>query len=405
MKTENESQTTNESSERANRAKDLVRMLYDAVAATDDLERENLDLNCRLRAANLERAEMDRRLRVAEATLNTLAVDTSKMACLEDSLRQARAALAEAQKESADLRQKMNDMLVPESAGFHTAKIRTEQLDKELKASEDTLRTTREALANAEKELAGSRDSNRRLRADLDKAKAEMDELRQKMEAGLVCCHDDHEFSKSALAASQAVADGLRLSLVNAEKRASHLQIVADGFRAKIEELEKRHPCNDCARESKKYRQIANDLQTRVEVAEKQAADLQMVADSFRGKLEMEQDRNIALLEKLETAEERTDGLLQRIAAYELRLDVGPFGDKVATEILRARSLHKPINSTHEGYSVLLEEVEEFWEEVRKKRKDRDRSKMLDELVQVGAMAQRIAEDCLGSPVVVKGKE
>ncbi|MFO1458255.1 MAG: hypothetical protein U1G08_02530 [Verrucomicrobiota bacterium] len=54
------------------------------------------------------------------------------------------------------------------------------------------------------------------------------------------------------------------------------------------------------------------------------------------------------------------------------------------------------MNSAHEGYAVLLEEVDEFWEEVRKKRHDRSQVLMVEELVQVATVAQRIAEDLLG---------
>jgi len=70
-----------------------------------------------------------------------------------------------------------------------------------------------------------------------------------------------------------------------------------------------------------------------------------------------------------------------------------PFPAMVAEEIASARRQHKPINSTHEGYSVILEELDEFWQEVKKKSRDRDRAAMLRELVQLGAMAQRCAED------------
>lgn len=66
-------------------------------------------------------------------------------------------------------------------------------------------------------------------------------------------------------------------------------------------------------------------------------------------------------------------------------------------EIDAARSKHKPINSAHEGYAVILEELDEFWQEVRKKRSERSPDKMVSELVQVAAMAQRTAEDVLMS--------
>jgi NTP pyrophosphatase (non-canonical NTP hydrolase) len=59
-----------------------------------------------------------------------------------------------------------------------------------------------------------------------------------------------------------------------------------------------------------------------------------------------------------------------------------------------ARKKHsKPYSSLHEGYAVLLEEVEEFWQEVKKQSQDRDRLKLMQELLQIAAVAHRIAED------------
>jgi hypothetical protein len=74
------------------------------------------------------------------------------------------------------------------------------------------------------------------------------------------------------------------------------------------------------------------------------------------------------------------------------------FSLHVRCEIERARAKHKPINSAHEGYAVILEELEEFWDEVKKKRELRDKRRMYDELVQIGAMAQRTADDVLDTP-------
>jgi len=48
------------------------------------------------------------------------------------------------------------------------------------------------------------------------------------------------------------------------------------------------------------------------------------------------------------------------------------------------------MNSAHEGYAVLLEEVDEVKQEVFH---GSDRTKLRDELIQVAAMAQRMAED------------
>lgn len=65
----------------------------------------------------------------------------------------------------------------------------------------------------------------------------------------------------------------------------------------------------------------------------------------------------------------------------------------IADEIKKARALHGPMNSAHEAYSVILEEVDEFWTEVKKKRQYRDHDNMLKELVQVAAMCVRAMTD------------
>jgi hypothetical protein len=48
-------------------------------------------------------------------------------------------------------------------------------------------------------------------------------------------------------------------------------------------------------------------------------------------------------------------------------------------------------NSCHEGYSVILEELDELWEEIKTKNRDPDR--LVAEAVQVGAMAARFLTD------------
>lgn len=62
-------------------------------------------------------------------------------------------------------------------------------------------------------------------------------------------------------------------------------------------------------------------------------------------------------------------------------------------ELEAARRDHKPYNSAHEAYAVILEELEEFWEEVRMKRNKRDKAHMLRELVQIATTAERAAYD------------
>lgn len=78
------------------------------------------------------------------------------------------------------------------------------------------------------------------------------------------------------------------------------------------------------------------------------------------------------------------------------------FAGMVERELEKARAKHAPINSHHEGYAVILEELDEFWAEVKAYRGskwDEDQradwnERVLHELVQVAAMAQRCAEDC-----------
>lgn len=78
------------------------------------------------------------------------------------------------------------------------------------------------------------------------------------------------------------------------------------------------------------------------------------------------------------------------------------FANEVAAELKAARDGHRPLNSAHEAYAVILEELDEFWDQCRLKRQNRNRLVMLTELVQIGAMAQRAAEDlglCLRFPM------
>lgn len=63
-------------------------------------------------------------------------------------------------------------------------------------------------------------------------------------------------------------------------------------------------------------------------------------------------------------------------------------------ELERARMKHpRRQASLHEGYAVLLEEVDEFWEAVKAHRADQDPHHVLVELLQVAAMACRAAVD------------
>ena len=57
---------------------------------------------------------------------------------------------------------------------------------------------------------------------------------------------------------------------------------------------------------------------------------------------------------------------------------------KIIAEYNRSVRIHGGFNSLHEGYAVILEELDEYWEEVKKKGPSKDRLK--DEMIQIGAM-------------------
>lgn len=68
----------------------------------------------------------------------------------------------------------------------------------------------------------------------------------------------------------------------------------------------------------------------------------------------------------------------------------------VADELIRARANHWDMNSPHEGYAILLEEVHELWDEVRRKDDQHDLARMRAEACQVAAMAIRFMTDICG---------
>lgn len=64
----------------------------------------------------------------------------------------------------------------------------------------------------------------------------------------------------------------------------------------------------------------------------------------------------------------------------------------IRDEVLRAARKFPEFNSPHEGYAVLLEEVDELWDEVKA-----NKGRSFDahvEAIQVGAMAVRYMLDC-----------
>lgn len=71
--------------------------------------------------------------------------------------------------------------------------------------------------------------------------------------------------------------------------------------------------------------------------------------------------------------------------------------EEMLFEAERASTMHAAMNSLHEAYAVLLEEVDELWEEVKKnpRKHPECRVKAREEALQVGAMAMRLIHDVL----------
>jgi NTP pyrophosphatase (non-canonical NTP hydrolase) len=61
-------------------------------------------------------------------------------------------------------------------------------------------------------------------------------------------------------------------------------------------------------------------------------------------------------------------------------------------EYLRSCEKFPHFNSPHEGYAVLLEEVDELWDLVKSKNPSKER--MREEAVQIGAMAIKFIISC-----------
>ena len=62
---------------------------------------------------------------------------------------------------------------------------------------------------------------------------------------------------------------------------------------------------------------------------------------------------------------------------------------EVMNECLDAQEKYPPMNSPHEGYAVILEELDELWELVKQKQDSHNHAAMRKEAMQVAAMAIR----------------
>lgn len=66
---------------------------------------------------------------------------------------------------------------------------------------------------------------------------------------------------------------------------------------------------------------------------------------------------------------------------------------EAARELERAQAKFPAFNSGHEGYAVILEELDELWDEVKASKPGSDMTAMRKEAIQVAAMALRFVRD------------
>ena len=69
----------------------------------------------------------------------------------------------------------------------------------------------------------------------------------------------------------------------------------------------------------------------------------------------------------------------------------------VSAELERACMKFVPFTSAHEGYAILLEEVDELWDEIKKQYDVRTKERMAKEAIQIAAMAIRFVQDICSS--------
>jgi len=76
--------------------------------------------------------------------------------------------------------------------------------------------------------------------------------------------------------------------------------------------------------------------------------------------------------------------------------------NEIGAEVHRAGALFPPLNSPHEANSVIKEEYDEYWDEVKKHNRmkpDRDtRPRQREELIQLAAMCTRAILDTIDTP-------
>jgi len=66
---------------------------------------------------------------------------------------------------------------------------------------------------------------------------------------------------------------------------------------------------------------------------------------------------------------------------------------KMIDEFNRAEKLYPKFHSNHEAYAVILEELDEVWDEIKKSKDIKANESIKKELIQVGAMVIRYLDN------------
>ena len=73
----------------------------------------------------------------------------------------------------------------------------------------------------------------------------------------------------------------------------------------------------------------------------------------------------------------------------------------VGAEVIRAQQKFPPYHSAHEGSSIIREEFEELWDEVKNNKAEGAAARQMQEALQVAATAIRFIYD-LGTPILTE---
>ena len=74
-------------------------------------------------------------------------------------------------------------------------------------------------------------------------------------------------------------------------------------------------------------------------------------------------------------------------------MDINHIIQDIASEYKRANTLYPAFHSNHEAYAVILEELDEVWDEIKKSKEVTGNEKIKAELIQVAAMCVKYIEN------------